>query len=64
MTEGIDMIRENILAGLMPVSECESACIFGGVDKGAQNALYTIGYVFGVIARFAMSIISRIQGWF
>ena len=30
----------------------EAALIWGGVDKKAQDALYTIGYVWGVIAHF------------
>jgi len=30
----------------------EAALVWGGVDKRAQDALYTIGYVLGVIARF------------
>jgi hypothetical protein len=30
----------------------EAAQVWGGVDKKAQDALYTIGYVLGVIARF------------
>ena len=30
----------------------EAALVWGGVDKKAQDALYTIGYVLGVIARF------------
>lgn len=30
----------------------EAALVWGGVDKKAQDALYTIGYVIGVIARF------------
>ncbi|MBQ1673201.1 MAG: hypothetical protein II026_03780 [Bacteroidales bacterium] len=30
----------------------EAALIWGGVDKKAQDALYTIGYVLGVIAHF------------
>ena len=30
----------------------EAALIWGGVDKRAQDALYTIGYIIGVIARF------------
>lgn len=30
----------------------EAALIWGGVDKKAQDALYTIGYVIGIIARF------------
>ncbi|MBO4298972.1 MAG: hypothetical protein J5998_09245 [Clostridia bacterium] len=34
----------------------EAACILGGVDKKAQDALYTIGYFLGVIARFIGAI--------
>lgn len=30
----------------------EAALIWGGVDKKAQDALYTIGYVLGVLAHF------------
>ena len=30
----------------------EAALVWGGVDKKAQDALYKIGYVLGVIARF------------
>lgn len=34
----------------------EAALIWGGVDKKAQDALYTIGYIVGVIARFIGAI--------
>ena len=34
----------------------EAALIWGGVDKKAQDALYTIGYILGVIARFVCAI--------
>ena len=34
----------------------EAALVWGGVDKKAQDALYTIGYVLGVIARFIGTI--------
>lgn len=30
----------------------EAALVWGGVDKKAQDALYTIGYILGVIARY------------
>ncbi len=30
----------------------EAALVWGGVDKKAQDALYTIGYVIGIIVRF------------
>ena len=36
----------------------ESAFIFGGVDKKAQDALYTIGYVIGLIIRFIGTLFS------
>ena len=34
----------------------EAALVWGGVDKRAQDALYTIGYILGVIARFIGAI--------
>ena len=34
----------------------ETAHVWGGDDKRAQDALYTIGYVIGVIARFIGAI--------
>ncbi|MCR5709311.1 MAG: hypothetical protein K6G79_02390 [Bacteroidales bacterium] len=34
----------------------EAALIWGGVDKKAQDALYTIGYILGVIGRFLGAI--------
>ncbi len=34
----------------------EAALVWGGVDKKAQDALYTIGYIIGVIARFIGTI--------
>lgn len=34
----------------------EAALVWGGVDKKAQDALYTIGYIVGVIARFIGAI--------
>ena len=34
------------------ISINEAALVWGGVDKKAQDALYTIGYVLGVVARF------------
>lgn len=34
----------------------EAALVWGGVDKRAQDALYTIGYIIGVIARFVGAI--------
>ena len=34
----------------------EAALVWGGVDKKAQDALYTIGYLIGIIARFIGTI--------
>ena len=34
----------------------EAALVWGGVDKRAQDALYTIGYIIGVIARFIRAL--------
>ena len=34
----------------------EAALVWGGVDKKAQDALYTIGYIIGVIGRFLGTI--------
>ncbi|MBQ7575732.1 MAG: hypothetical protein IJT26_04280 [Bacteroidales bacterium] len=46
--------------GLVAVSANEAAAVFGGVDKGAQETLYIIGYVIGVIAKVFTSIFSLI----
>jgi len=35
----------------------EAALVWGGIDKKAQDALYTIGYVIGVIVRFIGAIL-------
>ena len=42
--------------GMTPVGAEEAAFILGGVDKRAQDALYTIGYVIGVLARFFVKL--------
>jgi len=34
----------------------EAALVWGGIDKKAQDALYTIGYVIGLLARFIGAI--------
>lgn len=46
------MLRADNLSGFTPVCSGDAACIFGGVDKKAQDALYTIGYIVGIIAKF------------
>lgn len=51
-------IMNNVLNinGLVALSEQEAAMVLGGVDKRAQDALYTIGYIIGVVVRFLGSI--------
>ncbi|MBQ0123023.1 MAG: hypothetical protein KBS38_05350 [Bacteroidales bacterium] len=51
------MKNENI-SRLTLLNAEESALIFGGVDKKAQDALYTIGYVIGLIVRFIGALFS------
>lgn len=34
----------------------EAALVWGGIDKKAQDALYTIGYVIGILARLISAI--------
>ncbi|MBQ0086149.1 MAG: hypothetical protein KBS72_00485 [Bacteroidales bacterium] len=53
-------MTENLLKGFAPVEMQEAAFILGGVDKRAQDALYTIGYVLGIVARLFAKIISWI----
>ena len=43
------------------LSEEEAICVVGGVDKGAQETLYMIGYVVGVISKVFTSLISLIK---
>ncbi len=47
--------------GLVALSCNEAAMVFGGVDKGAQETLYIIGYVIGVIAKVFTSISTLIK---
>jgi len=34
----------------------EAALVWGGIDKKAQDALYTVGYVIGLIVRFISAL--------
>lgn len=49
---------EEILSnyGLLPLEAQEAAYVIGGTDKKAQDALYTIGYILGVIVKFIGSL--------
>ena len=43
------------------VSADEAVCVIGGIDKGAQDALYLFGYVVGVIAKVFTSLVKLIK---
>lgn len=45
-------MQQDVVKGLTLLEEQETALIFGGVDKKLQDALYTIGYILGLIVRF------------
>ena len=51
-------MTEELFSGFTPVSLQEAAYVLGGVDKRAQDALYTIGYVIGMIARLFAKIVA------
>ncbi len=53
-------MTKEMLAGFAPVDMQEAAFVLGGLDKRAQDALYTIGYVIGVVVR----LFARIISWF
>ena len=38
------------------ITDSEAALVWGGIDKKAQDALYTIGYVLGIVARFISAL--------
>lgn len=42
--------------GLAPVSQEEAIRVIGGIDKGAQETLYLLGYVVGIIAKLITSL--------
>jgi len=52
------MRNDFTFAGFTQVESYEGSLVFGGVDKRAQDALYTIGYILGVLVRLVASIFS------
>lgn len=46
---------------MRPVATNEAALVWGGVDKKAQDAAYTIGYVLGILARFFGTLFKKTQ---
>ncbi|HOG41161.1 MAG TPA: hypothetical protein PK979_04130 [Bacteroidales bacterium] len=58
-------MREDFtIPGLRPIGVSESACIIGGIDKKAQDALYYIGYVIGLVAQYICSLFKKIKNVF
>lgn len=41
---------------MIEITNIEAASVIGGVDKKAQDALYTIGYILGIIVKFIASL--------
>lgn len=46
--------------GFVALDECEAAAVRGGIDKGAQEALYLIGYAVGVVCRLFVKLFQLI----
>lgn len=44
--------------GFSPVTQDEAIRTVGGIDKGAQETLYLLGYVVGIIAKLITSLFS------
>ena len=55
------MKTELSLCGFSPIDMEEAALVIGGLDKRAQDALYTIGYIIGVVARFFVSLFAFLK---
>lgn len=51
-------MKSETLTGLTPLDGQQTVLIVGGLDKKAQDALYTIGYVIGLIIRFIGALFS------
>ena len=58
------MTENFTIPGLRPIEVRESVCIVGGLDKKAQDALYYIGYVIGLVAQYICSLFKKIKNVF
>lgn len=58
------MGREMIIDGFVRVNADEAMVIRGGIDKQAQEALYMVGYVIGVLAKVFVSFWTVVKAWF
>lgn len=47
---------------LVPMGTDELCAVRGGIDKHAQDALWMVGYVVGIIAKVFTSLFSLIKG--
>ncbi len=56
------MTNDFTIPGLKPIEVRESACIIGGLDKKAQDALYYIGYVIGLVAQYVCAFFKKLKG--
>lgn len=52
------MKNDSILLALEPMSSAELGTLRGGIDKQAQDALWMIGYVVGIVAKVFASLFS------
>ena len=57
------MKQEILSPALVPMGADEVCAVRGGVDKQAQEALWMVGYVVGIIAKVFASLFSLIKGF-
>lgn len=55
---------EKNLFGFTAIDEKEAVIIVGGVDKGAQEALYAIGYAIGCAVRYIVGLFDKLKNVF
>jgi hypothetical protein len=55
------MIEKFTVPGLRPIEVRESVYIVGGLDKKAQDALYYIGYVIGLVAQYICTFFKKLK---
>lgn len=53
-----------ISKGWTAVTLTEACAVAGGIDKGAQEAIYMFGYLLGVVAKAATKVYLYIKGIF
>lgn len=50
--------------GFSALCEADAAILRGGVDKQAQEALYMIGYIVGIVAKVFVSLFTLFKTFF